>query len=182
MQTAWNNLFSGIWIYDTCIMLFLSFISKCVFLLQHQSHKQIIKIENPLNLIWDTLRSLAPTGALYVMMRHYWSTLCTATFSDFDHLCQYIWFLRFWAFMPVYIDWCWLMLIDSNWCRLMMIDVAWWWCWLMLIDADWCWLILIDADWCWSMLIDSNSFWLMLMLTPGDTHVGAYHRPPDGHF
>ena len=59
-----------IWIYDTCIMLFLSFISKCVFLLQHQSHKQIIKIENPLNLIWDTLRSLAPTGALYVMMRH----------------------------------------------------------------------------------------------------------------
>ena len=38
--------------------------------------------------------------------------------------------------------------------------------------------MLIDADWFWLMLM----LWPLLAVTPGVTHVGAYHRPSDGDF
>ena len=69
--------------------------------------------------------------------------------------------LRFWAFLPVYIVWCWLMLVGADWCWQMLIDVDW--CWLILIDADWCWLMLIDSDWCRLILIDAYWCWLILI-------------------
>ena len=55
------------------------------------------------------------------------------------------------------------------------------------LDIWWSWWYMIHDDdiYCWTCLI----FMLMLMLdlwlqaeTPGVTHFGAYHRPPDGHF
>ena len=73
----------------------------------------------------------------------------------------------------IFMDWCWFMFCDNNWCS------------LILIDADWCWLMLIDADWCWLMLMLMLILTLILWplaVTPGVTHVGVYHRPPDGHF
>ena len=59
--------------------------------------------------------------------------------------------------------------------------------WYMIHDT---WYMIHDDNdddniYCWTCLI----FMLMLMLylwlqaeTPGVTHFGAYHRPPDGHF
>ena len=52
--------------------------------------------------------------------------------------------------------------------------------WYMIHDDN---VIITDDDniYCWTFLI----FMLMLMLylwLQADTHFGAYHRPPDGHF
>ena len=45
--------------------------------------------------------------------------------------------LRYWAFMPVYIDFLWIE------CR------------LMLAKSDWCLLMMNETDWFWSILIDA---------------------------
>ena len=78
------------------------------------------------------------------------------------------------------------------WYDMFNLDIWWSW-WYKLHDDDiWCmiydiwWYKLHDDDiYCWTCLI----FMLMLMLdlwlqaeTPGVTHFGAYHCPPDGHF
>ena len=70
--------------------------------------------------------------------------------------------------------------------------VSWWWWWWYLptyLHTDiWQWHQHI-VDWYWLMLMLIVMLILMLMLilwplavTPGVTHFGAYHRPPDGHF
>ena len=42
------------------------------------------------SFMFSLLLLLAPTGALIVIVCYYWSARRQATFSDFEHFCQYI--------------------------------------------------------------------------------------------
>ena len=107
--------------------------------------------------------------------------------------------------MPWWLCWLWFLwrLRSLRWPFLMTISHDnFWWQFLMTISDDnfwWQFLMTIFDDnfwWQFLMTISDDNFWwqflicmLMLMLdlwlqaeTPGVTHFGAYHRPPDGHF
>ena len=97
---------------------------------------------------------IAPTGALYMMTYYIFGK---PLFWDHDS-----WFM---SITPICID------FHFDW--------QWHCHGLILFDADWSWLILFDADWSWLMLM--LMLW-PLAVTPGVTHFGAYHRPPDDNF
>ena len=109
-----------------------------------------------------------------------------------DHDDIYCWT----CLILIYDDLIWyvlcFMICFMIWYDMFNLDIWWSW-WYKLHDDDiWCMIYDIwryklhdDDIYCWTCLI----FMLMLMLdlwlqaeTPGVTHFGAYHRPPDGHF
>ena len=94
--------------------------------------------------------------------------------------------------MPIDVDWCWLMLLDSAWCCSYLIfiitgttgsacgeknlsggEISTLWpshnvtCTheeeLGILVVGWCCLMLINSDWCWLILIKADWFWLMLI-------------------
>ena len=114
-----------------------------------------------------------------------WQFLMTISYDNF-----------WWQFvMTISDDNFWLQFLitisdDNLWWQFLMTisDGNFWWhddmTHDMMIHDTW-YMIHDDKIYCWTLLI----FMLMLMLylwlqaeTPGVTHFGAYHRPPDGHF
>ena len=99
---------------------------------------------------------LAPTGALIVIVCY----------------CISGHFLRFWAFLPIYIEfhfeiwmfyyvlWCSRVFFDVLWCSLMFYDVLW--CSMIFYDVLWCSKMFYDVLWCSMMFYVLRAFLVSL--------------------